>query len=77
MRDMDRNAYRLVVIGGGITGLSAAHRLVEAGREQSIPIDVRVLEASGRIGGHIRTERVGEFLLEAGPRQPSGPQAGG
>ena len=67
MRDMDRNAHRLVVIGGGITGLSAAHRLVESGREQSIPIDVRVLEASGRIGGHIRTERLGEFLLEAGP----------
>jgi protoporphyrinogen/coproporphyrinogen III oxidase len=57
----------LVVIGGGITGLAAAHRLVErAGRNGESP-DVVVLEADERAGGQIRTERRGEFLFEGGP----------
>ena len=52
----------VVVVGGGITGLAAAHRLVENG-----VADVLVLEASGAAGGQIRTERHGEYLLEGGP----------
>ncbi len=55
------------IVGGGITGLAAANRLVEVGREHGTPLTVRVLEASDRLGGHIRTERVGGYLLEAGP----------
>jgi oxygen-dependent protoporphyrinogen oxidase len=57
----------LVVIGGGITGLAAAARLVErAGRSEG-PSPVIVLEAAERAGGQIRTERHGEFLFEGGP----------
>ena len=52
----------VVVVGGGITGLAAAHRLVELGVE-----DVLVLEAEGKAGGQIRTERHGEYLFEGGP----------
>lgn len=58
---------RCVVVGGGITGLSAAHHLVEVGRERGQPVTVRLLERSDRLGGHIRTERVGEYLIEGGP----------
>jgi oxygen-dependent protoporphyrinogen oxidase len=67
----------IVVIGGGITGLAAAHRLVErAGHRESDP-RVVVLEADDRVGGQIHTERHGEFLFEAGPdalvaQKPSG-----
>jgi oxygen-dependent protoporphyrinogen oxidase len=50
----------IVVIGGGITGLAAAHRLMERA-------SVVVLEADERAGGQIRTERHGEFLFEGGP----------
>ena len=57
----------IVVIGGGITGLAAAHRLVErAGPSASSP-SVVVLEADERAGGQIRTGRHGEFLFEGGP----------
>lgn len=58
---------RVVVIGGGITGLAAAHRLIERSREGFFPVDVALLEGSARVGGVIRTERRGGFLVEAGP----------
>ena len=56
-----------IVVGGGITGLCAAHRLVELGRERGDPLTVRLLERSDRLGGLVRTERVGEYLIEGGP----------
>src|SRR5688500_15639721 len=56
-----------VVVGGGITRLSAAHRIFELGRERGDPLTVRLLERSDRLGGQIRTERVGEYLIEGGP----------
>ncbi|WP_328878561.1 protoporphyrinogen oxidase [Streptomyces sp. NBC_00299] len=42
-----RGAGQVVVIGGGIAGLAAAHRLLAAGRR------VTVLEASDRVGGKL------------------------
>ena len=42
---------RVIVIGAGMAGLSAAYRLVQAGH------DVTVLEASERAGGRVRTVR--------------------
>jgi len=53
---------RIVVIGGGISGLAAAHRLIELGHA-----NVTLLEASGRLGGTIQTEHRDGFLLERGP----------
>jgi protoporphyrinogen/coproporphyrinogen III oxidase len=58
---------RIVVIGGGIAGLAAAHRLIELKRETSLDLEVILLEASSRLGGSIATERIGDFLVEAGP----------
>jgi oxygen-dependent protoporphyrinogen oxidase len=58
---------RIVVIGGGIAGLAAAHRIVELAKEKSIDVALTLLEASARFGGSIATERVGDFLVEAGP----------
>ncbi len=58
---------RIVVVGGGITGLAAAHRLVELAGADAAPPSVVVLEADGRAGGQIRTERHGGFLFEGGP----------
>lgn len=58
---------KLVVVGGGITGLAAAHRAVEVSRERGVALDLTVLEARERLGGTIETERVGGFLVEAGP----------
>ncbi len=58
---------RIIVVGGGIAGLAAAHRLVELDREKTLGLEVTLLEAAPRLGGSIATERVGEFLVEAGP----------
>jgi oxygen-dependent protoporphyrinogen oxidase len=58
---------KLVVVGGGITALAAAHRATELARERGLDLDLKVLEARGRLGGTIATERVDGFLVEAGP----------
>jgi oxygen-dependent protoporphyrinogen oxidase len=58
---------RIIVIGGGIAGLAAAHRVTELAKEKSLAIEVTLLEATARLGGSISTERVGDFLIEAGP----------
>jgi oxygen-dependent protoporphyrinogen oxidase len=58
---------RVVVVGGGIAGLAAAHRLVELARDGARPLDLLLLEAEGRLGGTIRSERTDGYLLEGGP----------
>jgi oxygen-dependent protoporphyrinogen oxidase len=58
---------KVVVVGGGVTGLAAAHRVVELARERGRVVDVTLLEARERLGGSIRTERVEGFLVESGP----------
>ena len=58
---------KLVVVGGGITGLAAAHRALELARERSTALDLTLIEARARLGGTVATERAGGFLIEAGP----------
>jgi oxygen-dependent protoporphyrinogen oxidase len=58
---------RIVIIGGGISGISAAHRLVELSAQLKTLPEIVLLEASARLGGIIRTERRDGFLMEAGP----------
>jgi protoporphyrinogen/coproporphyrinogen III oxidase len=58
---------KLVVVGGGIAGLAAAHRAVEVARERGVTLDLTVLEARDRLGGTIDTERTDGFLVEGGP----------
>jgi len=51
---------RVVVIGGGIAGLTAAFRLQQAGAS------VLVLEAAGRPGGRLTTDTVDGYVIERG-----------
>ena len=62
-----RSPKRVVVLGGGITGLVACHRLIAGARELGISLEVLLLEASDRFGGNIGTSRAGGCLLEHGP----------
>lgn len=57
----------IVVVGGGISGLAAAHRLLELSHERSLGLNLVLLEPNQHLGGSIATEHVGQFLVEAGP----------
>lgn len=61
---------RIVIIGGGISGLTCAYEL-ELARKRGALIDWHLYEASDRLGGIIETTRIptpeGEFILEGGP----------
>lgn len=60
---------KLVIIGGGIAGLSAAYYAVRATVQS--PLQITLLESNSRWGGKIATDRVtfddGNFIIEGGP----------
>jgi oxygen-dependent protoporphyrinogen oxidase len=58
-------ARHIAVIGGGIAGLAAAYRLRAAAA--SAPLRITLVEATGRLGGWVRTDRWGDVLIEGGP----------
>ena len=58
---------RIVVVGGGIAGLATAFELRRAAIDLPGGLDVRVLEASDRTGGNLRTERDAGYSVEWGP----------
>ncbi len=57
---------RVVIIGGGIAGLAAAYSLREH-QGGGPPFEIVILEKNERLGGNIKTERTGGFLIEGGP----------
>jgi len=57
---------RIVVVGGGITGLSAAYAALGRARELGIRVSITVIERAVRFGGNLVTERVDGFLVDAG-----------
>jgi oxygen-dependent protoporphyrinogen oxidase len=60
---------RVIVIGGGITGLVCAYRLRQLG------VPALLLEAGSQAGGIIKTIEKNGFLFEAGPQVPRFPLA--
>src|SRR5271166_1510706 len=57
---------RIAIIGGGISGLSAAFAL-EKHRLAGAPLEYVLFESSPRLGGVLVTEHVDGCLVEAGP----------
>ncbi|KZE38664.1 protoporphyrinogen oxidase [Bhargavaea cecembensis] len=57
---------RFIVIGGGITGLSAAHRLNKLAGESEQDIQITLIEAEERLGGKLWTLQEDGFIMEAG-----------
>ena len=57
---------RIAIIGGGISGLSAAFAL-EQRRNSGAPLEYALYESSPRFGGVLRTEHVDGCVIEAGP----------
>jgi protoporphyrinogen/coproporphyrinogen III oxidase len=58
---------KVAIVGAGIAGLAAAHRVVEWSRERDRPVELVLFEAADRLGGTIQTERHDGFLVECGP----------
>ena len=56
------SSRRVVIVGGGIAGLAAAHRLAEL----DPAIELTLLESTDRLGGILRTDSRGGFLVEQG-----------
>ncbi|MDJ0669031.1 MAG: NAD(P)/FAD-dependent oxidoreductase [Desulfobacterales bacterium] len=57
---MENSDKRVIIVGGGIAGLTCARHLLAQG------LTVQVLEASGRIGGRIKTDEPDGFRLDHG-----------
>lgn len=66
MADSSPRPSRVVILGAGLSGLTAAYRLAERARSLHQPIELVLLEARDRIGGAIWTDRVQGFTLEGG-----------
>jgi protoporphyrinogen/coproporphyrinogen III oxidase len=57
---------RIAVVGGGISGLTAAYTLAQA-RERGLPVSELLIEADNRLGGVVHTDHLEGFVLEGGP----------
>ncbi|UVI33349.1 protoporphyrinogen oxidase [Paenibacillus spongiae] len=56
----------IVIIGGGITGLSAAYHLQKLVKAKHQDAKIALVEANDTLGGKIRTVHDGEFMMETG-----------
>lgn len=56
-----------VIVGGGISGLSAAYYLSQQAKEHNLPLSISVVEKEERLGGKIQTIRQDGFVIEQGP----------
>ncbi len=64
---MSGGTMRVVVIGGGISGLATAHAVIREANKEGRALRLTLIEASPRLGGNIQTERNDGFVLESGP----------
>lgn len=65
---MTEAALRVVIGGGGVSGLSTAYRLLQAGRTATgRSVEVTLLEGRDRLGGNIRTDQHEGYVFDGGP----------
>lgn len=57
---------RVAVIGGGLAGLSAAHRLRELNSERGLSCEITLFEAGPRLGGIIGSQWIEGYLVDLG-----------
>ena len=63
---MNNTNKQIVIIGGGITGLSTAYYLQKEITRNQLPFNIKLVEASNRLGGKIRTLQRDGFTIEQG-----------
>lgn len=57
---------QIVIVGGGITGLSAAYYLQKEINAKQLPYELKLVEASDRLGGKLNTVKKDGFIIERG-----------
>lgn len=57
----------VIIVGGGITGLSTAYHVQEEARAAGVPVTFTLLESDSRVGGKIKTEYIDGFTIDGGP----------
>lgn len=63
---MERLKRRIVIIGGGLRGLTAAYEIDKAIRKQNLPFEYVVLEDRSAVGGMIRTIEMDGYAFDVG-----------
>lgn len=56
----------VVVVGGGITGLTALYHLQKKASEKGLKVNAVLVEKDSELGGKIRTVKEDGFIMEAG-----------
>ncbi|WP_159881142.1 protoporphyrinogen oxidase [Paenibacillus puerhi] len=64
---METTPRRAAIIGGGITGLSAAYYLKKQMEADGVPYQITIYEKSDSFGGKIKTLHRDGFVIERGP----------
>ncbi|MGX6442333.1 protoporphyrinogen oxidase [Neobacillus sp. K501] len=64
---MAEEKQKVAIVGGGIAGLTAAFYLQKIIKEKNLAIDIKLIEASHRLGGKMQTVVRDGFTIERGP----------
>lgn len=64
---MAEEKQKVAIVGGGIAGLTAAYYLQKITNEKKLPIEIKLIEASHRLGGKMQTVIRDGFTIERGP----------
>src|SRR4051794_12598378 len=65
--NLSEETPHIVIIGGGISGLSTAFYLQQQAHAAGVRLRYTLIEREPRYGGKLLTDTVGQFVVEAGP----------
>ncbi|UOR13190.1 protoporphyrinogen oxidase [Halobacillus amylolyticus] len=58
---------KVIIVGGGISGLTAAYYLQKEKKQHQLPLDVQLIESTEHLGGKISTLKHDGYTIERGP----------
>lgn len=64
---MEKIETKVIIVGGGISGLSTAYYLEQQAAATNLPLTTTVIEKEALLGGKIATRRGNGFIMEGGP----------
>lgn len=62
-----KNTQKIVILGGGISGLTAAYYVKKIASENQISVNITLIEKENRLGGKLQTVKRDGFTIEKGP----------